>query len=34
MMLMLETNAFIERVPGMARSIRLLLSPQDLPDLE
>ena len=31
MVLTLETNGFIERVPGKARSIRLLIAPEDLP---
>jgi Mn-dependent DtxR family transcriptional regulator len=34
MVLSLEVNGFIERVPGQGRSIRLLLAPEDLPDLE
>jgi repressor LexA len=34
MILTLEKNQLIERVPGKARSIRLLLSREDLPDLE
>jgi Mn-dependent DtxR family transcriptional regulator len=34
MVLTLETNGFIERVPGQGRSIRLLIAPQELPDLE
>ena len=34
MVLTLESNGFIERVPGQARSIRLLLPRADLPDLE
>ena len=34
MILTLEKNGFISRVPGQARSIRVLLSRQDLPDLE
>lgn len=29
----LEANGFIERIPGQARSIRVLLSREDLPDL-
>ncbi len=33
MVLTLETNGFIERTPGQARSIRLLLSRAQLPDL-
>jgi repressor LexA len=32
--LALEINGFIERVPGQARSIRLLISRDDLPELE
>ena len=34
MVLTLEKKGFIERVPRQARSIRLLLSREDLPDLE
>lgn len=34
MVVMLESKGFIARVPGKARSIRLLLSRADLPDLE
>lgn len=34
MVLTLETNGFIERVPGQGRSIRLLIAREDLPDLE
>jgi DNA-binding MarR family transcriptional regulator len=34
MILTLERQGFIERVPGQARSIRLLLSRAELPDLE
>ena len=34
MVLTLEANGFIERIPGEGRSIRLLLSREDLPDLE
>ncbi len=34
MAITLERRGFIERVPGQARSIRLLLSRQDLPDLD
>jgi Mn-dependent DtxR family transcriptional regulator len=30
----LERNGFIERVPGRARSIRLLIPRDELPDLE
>jgi DNA-binding MarR family transcriptional regulator len=33
MILTLETHGFIERSPGQARSIRLLLPPEELPDL-
>ena len=34
MVLTLEANGFIERVPGQGRSIRLLISREMLPDLE
>ncbi|MGH8674682.1 MAG: LexA family protein [Burkholderiales bacterium] len=34
MILNLEKQRFIERTPGQARSIRLLLGREDLPDLE
>ena len=34
MILSLERQWFIERTPGQARSIRLLLGREDLPDLE
>jgi DNA-binding MarR family transcriptional regulator len=34
MVLTLEINGFIERVPGQARSLRLLVSREELPDLE
>jgi repressor LexA len=34
MVLTLEANGFIERVPGQGRSIRLLISREALPDLE
>ncbi|MGA2876638.1 MAG: MarR family transcriptional regulator [Nitrososphaerales archaeon] len=34
MVIELETKGLISRVPGKARSIRILLSPSDLPDLE
>ncbi|MGB6940946.1 MAG: hypothetical protein WBE37_00950 [Bryobacteraceae bacterium] len=34
MVLTLEAKGFIERVPGQARSIRLLIPPRELPDLE
>jgi DNA-binding MarR family transcriptional regulator len=30
----LEQRGFIRRIPGQARSIRLLLSREELPDLE
>jgi len=30
----LELSGFIERTPGQARSIRLLVKPDDLPELE
>lgn len=33
MVLMLEARGFIERTPGQARSIRLRIPPEDLPDL-
>ena len=33
MVLTLETNGFIERIPGEARSIRLLIAREQLPDL-
>lgn len=33
MVLALEANGFIERIPGEARSIRLLIAPEELPDL-
>ena len=33
MVVTLEKRGFIERVPGQARSIRLLLSRNELPDL-
>ena len=33
MVLTLEANGFIERTPGQARSIRLLVSREDLPEL-
>ncbi|ETX08824.1 MAG: transcriptional regulator [Candidatus Entotheonella gemina] len=33
MVVTLEKKGFIERVPGQARSIRLLLSRDELPDL-
>jgi len=32
--LRLEANGFIERVPGQGRSIRLLISREELPYLE
>jgi Mn-dependent DtxR family transcriptional regulator len=34
MILTLEKNRLIQRAPGKARSIRLLLSRKELPDLE
>lgn len=34
MVLTLEANGFIERVPGKGRSIRLLIHRETLPDLE
>jgi Mn-dependent DtxR family transcriptional regulator len=34
MVLTLEANGFIERVPGQGRSIRLLLAREDIPSLE
>ena len=34
MVVTLEANGFIERVPGQARSIRLLIPKDELPDLE
>ena len=34
MVLTLESNGFIERIPGQGRSIRLLLSREELPDLD
>jgi SOS-response transcriptional repressor LexA len=34
MIVTLEKRGFIERVPGQARSIRLLLPREELPDLE
>ena len=34
MVLRLEANGFIERVPGQSRSIRLLIPREELPDLE
>jgi Mn-dependent DtxR family transcriptional regulator len=34
MVLTLEANGFIERIPGQARSIRLLIPREALPDLE
>jgi Mn-dependent DtxR family transcriptional regulator len=34
MVLTLEANGFVERVPGRGRSIRLLISREELPDLE
>jgi DNA-binding MarR family transcriptional regulator len=34
MVLTLELNGFIERIPGQGRSIRLLIPREQLPDLE
>jgi Mn-dependent DtxR family transcriptional regulator len=34
MVLRLEANGHIERVPGQGRSIRLLIPPEELPELE
>jgi Mn-dependent DtxR family transcriptional regulator len=34
MIVTLAANALIERVPNRARSLRLLLPPEELPDLE
>jgi repressor LexA len=34
MMLTLEANGFIGRIPGQARSIRLVIPREQLPDLE
>jgi repressor LexA len=34
MVLRLEADGFIERVPGKGRSIRLLIPREELPDLE
>lgn len=34
MILTLEANGLIERIPGQGRSIRLLLERKNLPDLE
>jgi hypothetical protein len=34
MLVTLETNGFIERVPGRGRSIRVLIPREELPDLE
>lgn len=34
MVITLEANGFIERVPGQGRSIRLLIPRNDLPELE
>ena len=34
MVLTLEANGFIERIPGKGRSIRLLVERRDLPELE
>lgn len=34
MVLTLETKGLIERTPGLGRSIRLLISREELPDLK
>lgn len=34
MILTLEKRGFIERTPGQARSIRVLVPPEELPELE
>jgi repressor LexA len=34
MVITLEANGYVERVPGKGRSIRLLVSKQELPELE
>jgi len=34
MVVTLEANAFVERIPGQGRSIRLLIPRDELPDLE
>ena len=34
MVLTLEANGFIERIPGQGRSIRLLIPREQLPDLD
>jgi hypothetical protein len=34
MVVALEADGYIERIPGQGRSIRLLLTRTDLPDLE
>ncbi len=34
MVLTLEANGFIQRIPGKGRSIRLLITREELPDLE
>jgi repressor LexA len=34
MVLTLEANGFIQRIPGQGRSIRLLISREQLPDLD
>jgi Mn-dependent DtxR family transcriptional regulator len=34
MVVTLEKNGFISRIPGQGRSIRLLIPPEDLPVLE
>jgi hypothetical protein len=33
MILTLEKRGFIERTPGQARTIRVLIPPEELPDL-
>jgi Mn-dependent DtxR family transcriptional regulator len=34
MVVTLEANGYIERVPGRGRSIRLMIPPEELPRLE
>ena len=34
MVLRLEEKEYIERVPGAARSVRVLVSPEDIPQLQ
>ena len=34
MILVLEARGFLQRTPGQARSIRLLIPPEELPDLK